>query len=463
MNAAMLRLCSALAAAGFAAAVLANPLRADAPPAGESLGTAASDWRQDAPGRLHRVTADSLPAPYATASAQNPPRIVARPAGAELALPPGFRIALFAEHFSGPRKMLAATNGDVIVSETFGGRIIVLRPSADGRVAASRETFARGLKTPFGLAFYPDAAHPRWLYVAETNRVLRYPYTTGDLTAHGRPEIVIDRLPMGGGHFTRDIAFAPDGSRMFVSVGSSTNVADGMSKKTAAEVARWEAQHGLGAAWDAETDRAAVFVYAVDSPLPGRLFASGIRNCVSLTVQPVTADLWCTTNERDGLGDELVPDYSTRVRQSAFYGWPWYYTGPHEDPRLRGDRPDLRDKVAVPDVLYQAHSAALGLTFYTASSGASAFPPEYVGDGFVTLHGSWNRQHRTGHKVVRLRMRGGQPTGEYEDFLTGFVIDDGTAWGRPVATVELADGSLLMSDDGADVIYRISYAPGAAP
>jgi hypothetical protein len=175
-------------------------------------------------------------------------------------------------------------------------------------------------------------------------------------------------------------------------------------------------------------------------------------------VQPATGTLWCTTNERDMLGDDLVPDYSTRLQRGGFYGWPWYYLGTREDPRLKGERPDLRGKVLTPDLNYQAHSASLNLTFYTASTGKSAFPDEYVGDAFTALHGSWNRSLRTGYKLVRARMKDNAPTGEYLDFLTGFVVDNGDVWGRPVATTELADGSLLMSDDGGNVIYRISYS-----
>ena len=421
------------------------------------------DWREDAPGRLHHIGAEALPRPYVTPSAQNPPKLVRRPPNAHLQLPPGFKAELFAAGFSGPRKMLLAVNGDVIVSDTYGGRLVVLRPAADGRGVAARETFAQGLDTPFGLAFYPDAMHPTWLYVAETHRVVRFAYRTGDFQARTRAESVVAALPSGGGHVTRDIAFSADGARLFVSVGSASNVAESMPRKTPAELGEWQSRHAPGAAWDQESDRAAVLEFRVGEPDPGQEYATGIRNCVSLTVQPATGALWCTTNERDGLGDDLVPDYSTRIARGAFYGWPWFFTGSHEDPRHASERPDLAGKVSVPDVLYQSHSAALGLTFYTASAGASAFPPEFVGDGFVSLHGSWNRSVRTGHKLVRMRMRDGVPTGEYEDFMTGFIVDDGHAWGRPVATVELADGSLLMSDDGADVIYRISYAPRPAP
>jgi glucose/arabinose dehydrogenase len=237
-----------------------------------------------------------------------------------------------------------------------------------------------------------------------------------------------------------------------------SNVAETMPKKNAAEVKAWDAEHGLGAAWGQETNRAAVLVYDVGGDKRGKMFATGLRNCVSLARHPATDDLWCTVNERDLLGDDLVPDYSTRVREGGFYGWPWYYLGNHEDPRLKGERPDLAGKALMPDLLYQAHSAALHLTFYPATSGRSAFPAEYVGDAIVALHGSWNRGFRTGYKLVRARMKNGLPTGDYEDFLTGFIVDDGNVWGRPVATAVMQDGSLLMSDDAGDRIYRISYA-----
>ncbi|HMD74782.1 MAG TPA: PQQ-dependent sugar dehydrogenase [Steroidobacteraceae bacterium] len=432
-----------------------------APPAPAPAGTApigaSEDWRKDFPGRVHHIDIASLPPPYATASANNGPRLVARPAAAQLSVPAGFRVATLAAHFDGPRKMLVAANGDIFISEIYGGRITALRPAPNNDALVSRTNYATGLTQPFGLAFYPDAEHAQWLYVAQVDRVVRYAYTTGDLSARGEPQTVVADLPHGGGHSTRDITFSPDGRRLFVSVGSGSNIAETMSKKTSEQIRVWEAQHGLGAAWDRETDRAAVLVFEVGSQQPGRRFATGLRNCVSLTRQPQTGELWCTTNERDLLGDDLVPDYSTRIREGAFYGWPWYYLGAHEDPRLAGERPDLRGHVTVPDVLFQSHSAPLGLTFYTATNGASAFPAGYVGDGFVSFHGSWNRGFRTGHKIVRMRMHEGVPTGEYEDFLTGFIVDNGDAWGRPVATVELADGSLLMSDDGAGVIYRISY------
>jgi len=444
----------------FAQGATAPAAASRALPAGPAAPSAESeDWRKDTPGRVHHIDIASLPQPYASRLARNSPKLVERPANAQLSVPPGFHVAVFAAQFEAPRKMLVAPNGDILVTEMSGGRVSLLRPAPGNGAVASRSVFAAGLKQPFGLAFYPDAAHPQWLYVAETNRVVRFAYTIGDTVARAEPQIVVANLPSGGGHITRDILFSPDARRLFVSVGSASNVAETMSKKTPEEIQRWEAQYGLGAAWDKETERASVMVFEIGSGKPGRLFATGLRNCVSLTRQPDSGELWCTTNERDNLGDDLVPDYSTRIHEGAFYGWPWYYLGAHEDPRLRGDRPDLRDHVTVPEVLFQSHSAPLGLSFYTATGGASAFPAQYVGDGFVSFHGSWNRGFRTGHKIVRLRMHAGVPTGDYEDFLTGFIISDGDAWGRPVATVELPDGSLLMSDDGANLIYRISYNP----
>lgn len=426
--------------------------------AAKPVGT--PDWKKDFPGRAHRIDLSKLPAPYASRPAFNFPKLVPQPANARLRLPPGFHVDVFSRDVRAPRVMKLAPNGDIFVSETQMGRVVVVRPSADGTKAATVETFAQGLNLPNGLAFYPSGAHPKWLYVAETNRVVRYAYTVGQEQAASVPEIVVPQLSpvAGGGHFSRDIVFSPDGQRMFVSVGSQANVPEDMPRKSPVEIKAWEAAHGLGTAWGNETNRGDVLVFDVGSHQPGKVFASGIRNCVTLTIQPETGDLWCTTNERDLLGDDLVPDYSTRVRAGAFYGWPWYYMGNHEDPRFKGQRPDLLGKVTVPDVPYQAHSASLSLIFYTASAGSSAFPKQYVGDGFAVFHGSWNRSLRTGHKIVRVRLKHGVPTGEYDDFLVGFIADDGDAWGRPVDLVELADGSLLLSDDGANLIYRISYS-----
>jgi glucose/arabinose dehydrogenase/cytochrome c2 len=434
-----------------------------APPAESPIvvptsSTQSANWRLDAPGRLNRISANSLPPPFATASTRNNSSVVPKPSGASLSVPPGFHVDTFISSLTGPRKMLVASNGDILVTEMRAGRVTVLHPSSDGSHAAGTDVYLQGLNLPFGLAFYPSAQNPRWLYIAETNRVTRYPYQVGDVKPRGAAEIVVAQLPSGVGHSTRDIAFSLDGKRLFVSVGSGSNVAETMSKKTPAEIKTWEAAHGLGAAWDVETDRAAVLEFDAAAPGAAATYATGIRNCVSLTVQPANGALWCTTNERDALGDDLVPDYSTRVKRGSFYGWPWYYIGSNQDPRLKDERPDLAGKISVPDVLYQSHSAALSMTFYVASSGKSAFPAGFVGDAIVGFHGSWNRSLRTGYKFVRVHMKNGEPTGDYEDFLTGFVVDDAHVWGRPVATAELADGSLLMSEDGGNVIYRVWYA-----
>jgi len=262
--------------------------------------------------------------------------------------------------------------------------------------------------------------------------------------------------PETGGHSTRDIAFSADGKRMFVSVGSASNVAQGLPRRSVEEARRYESSRAPGALWGDETDRALVLAFDPDGK-NRRIFATGIRNCVGLAVQPAGGALWCATNERDGLGDDLPPDYATSVREGGFYGWPWYYIGANEDPRHQGARPDLKDKVSVPDVLIQPHSAPLQITFYQARAGApSAFPVAYQGAAFVTLHGSWNRARRTGYKVVRLEMRDGRPTGAYEDFLTGFVRGPREVWGRPVGIAVAHDGALLVSEDGNDTIWRIA-------
>jgi glucose/arabinose dehydrogenase len=417
------------------------------------------DWKNDAPGRVHRIDVATLPAPFATESAADFPRIVPKPDDAQLSLPPGFQVGVFTRDVDGPRVMRIAPNGDVFVAETRQGRIKVLRPSADGASVASSATFAEGLDRPFGLQFYPAGERPQWLYVAENNRVVRYAYGVGDTEATGELEVVVPQLAQTtGGHYTRDLVFSADGRRMFVAVGSASNVAADMPKKTAAEVEAWESEHGVGAAWGDEENRADVLVFDVGSDDPGKPFATGIRNCVGLTIQPGSGDLWCTVNERDALGDNLVPDYSTRVQEGGFYGWPWYYMGDHEDPRHAGERPDLAGKTLTPDVPYQAHSAAVGLAFYTASNGRAAFPAEYVGDAFAVFHGSWNRSNRTGHKIVRLPIDNGVPSGEYVDFMVGFITSDGRPWARPASVTEASDGALLVSDDDGDVIYRISYS-----
>jgi glucose/arabinose dehydrogenase len=446
----LIRLLAAIAATLALASPLLGPDAATAQP------SASPDWKADAPGHSHRIDVAALPAPGQ--SAADFPRIVPKPDDAKLSLPPGFKVDVFTKEAQGPRTMRVAPNGDIFVTETKAGRIKILHPSPDGASVASTATYVEGLTGPFGMQFYPAGKQPQWLYVTEVNRVLRYAYKVGDMKPSRQAEVVVPQLAdTTQGHSTRDLVFSLDGKRMFVAVGSQSNVAEDMPKKSAADIKAWEAEHGVGAAWGNEANRADVLVFDVGSNKPGKPFATGIRNCVALAMQS-TGDLWCTTNERDALGDNLVPDYSTRVKEGGFYGWPWYYMGNKEDPRHAGERPDLAGKTITPDVPYQAHSAAVGFTFYTASNGKSAFPAEYVGDAFAVFHGSWNRASRTGHKVVRVPMKSGKPTGEYVDFLTGFISADGKPWARPSSIAELPDGSLLLTDDDGNLIYRISYS-----
>ena len=435
------------------AAVSAPP--SPEPAAGRVLTGAAAfgDWRGDAPGVRRLIRPADLPPPYASRSAGNAPSLVRRPPDATLHAPPGFTVTLFAEGLRGPRLLRTAPNGDVFVAETASGRIRVLRPSADGSHAASESIFAAGLRGPFGLAFYPPGPTPHYLYVGLNNQVVRFPFQTGDVAARGGPEVVVAELShTAGGHSTRDVAFAADARRMFVSVGSASNVAESIGRIPPEGFEAWRALAPLGAAWGSETARADVLSYAPDGS-DARVFATGIRNCVGLAMQPATGEMWCSTNERDGLGDDLPPDYVTRVRAGGFYGWPWYYIGDHEDPRHRGARPDLAGKATAPDVLLQPHSAPLQMTFYDGRQ----FPRAYWGDAFAAEHGSWNRGKRTGYKLIRIPLDNGVPTGTYEDFLTGFVIDDDTVWGRPVGVTMAADGALLVSEDGNGTIWRVAF------
>ena len=389
------------------------------------------------------VPAD-LPPPRATKSVNNPPRVVARPKGALPQAPAGFTVQLYTDGLSEPRLLRVAPNGDAFVVESEAGVIKVVRGLLATGKAAWSGVFAKDLKQPFGIAFYPAGGDPRWLYVANTDSVVRFPYRSGDTQARGAPETVVAQLPgggrlPGGGHWTRDIAFSRDGKTMFVSVGSRSNVDD--PDKTSAEY-----------------ERATVLAFAPDGS-GRRVFASGIRNAVGIAVHPRSGELWASVNERDELGDDLVPDYITHVEDGGFYGWPWYYIGGNQDPRHRGKHPELKDKSIVPDVLLQPHSASLQMLFYDGKQ----FPPDYAGNIFAAQHGSWNREPRTGYAVIHVPMRGTAAVGDYEYFLTGFVTANGEVWGRPVGVAVAKDGALLVTDDGANVIWRVTYtAPGAA-
>jgi glucose/arabinose dehydrogenase len=437
MRSALFRLAPAIAGAVLASTLAAGapaPANAPAAPAVLTGRAAMGDWTTDAPGVRRKLTPDDLPAPYATPSADNGATIVRRPSGALPRVPDGFVVDLLTTKVSEPRMIRTAPDGDVFVVESGAGRVKVVR-GADRDAGPERvEVFATGLRQPFGIAFYPPDA-PRWVYVANTDSVVRFPYSDGDLVARGRAEVVVDDLSgggrlRGGGHWTRDVVVSRDGAKMYVSVGSRSNVSDDAS----------------------EARRARIFEYTPDGKHE-RVYATGIRNPVGLAIHPVTGELWTSVNERDELGDHLVPDYITRVRDGGFYGWPWFYTGPHPDPRHRGKHPELRDRVIVPDVLLQSHSASLGMMFYTGTQ----FPPEYRGQAFAAEHGSWNRARRTGYKVIWAPVRDGVPTGEYVDFMTGLVTPDGNVWGRPVAVTQTRDGALVVSDDAGSCLWRIRY------
>jgi glucose/arabinose dehydrogenase len=426
------------------------------------------DWRDDAPGVRRKITVAGLPPPFATNSNATGSDIIPRPADAELKVPPGFSADEFAGGLDHPREIRAAPNGDLFISESYVGRIRVLR-TPDGATKPRSETiFASGLNLPFGIAFWPSGPNPRYVYIANTGSIVRFPYHIGDVTASGPAETIVADIPAGGhlrggGHWTRDVVFSQDGSHMFVSVGSHTNDAQqevshgppgnqfqklSSNGKSIAAIAQSE----TAAEFPMERDRADVLEFNPDGT-GFRIFASGLRNCVGMAINPISGRLWCSTNERDGLGDNLPPDYITSVQFGSFYGWPWFYIGGHKDPYHGGEHPELRDKVIVPDVLLQPHSASLEMVFYEGTQ----FPSEYKGDAFAAEHGSWNRALRTGYKVIRVIMRNGKPTGEYDDFMTGFVTNSGDVWGRPVGVAVGHDGSLFVTEDANGTVWRISY------
>lgn len=392
------------------------------------------DYRSEKPGNTHKITTSDLPAPFTTKSATNGPKVVDRPANALPIAPPGFKVELFATDLNEPRRMATAPNGDIFVAQSHGKDIKVFRGiGADGK-AQQVQTFVSGLNRPYGIAFYPPGPNPQYIYIGNTDAVVRYPYKNGDLKATGNAEKIAD-LPSGGGHWTRDLVFSQDGKQLFVGVGSESNVDDPDTNAN-------------------EKNRARILVMDPDGK-NARMYAYGIRNAGGgLAINPKTGELWCSVNERDGLGNNLVPDYITHVQDGGFYGWPYFYMGANPDPRLKGAHPELKSKAIVPDVLLQAHNASLQLAFYDGKQ----FPAEYQGDIFAAQHGSWNREPRAGYEVIRIPLhQTGKATGEYEDFLTGFVLPNGDVWGRPVGVTVANDGSLLVSDDGSNSIWRVSY------
>ncbi|WP_060635748.1 PQQ-dependent sugar dehydrogenase [Pyrinomonas methylaliphatogenes] len=386
------------------------------------------DGASTPPLRRYLITPETLPPPFATPDATNPPRIIPQPPGAKLNMPPGFKIDTYAEGFKRPREIALAPNGDVFVADSEAGQIIILRDANGDGKPDQRFVFASGLLLPYGIAFWRD-----YVYIGTTNAVLRFRYRPGQTRAEGAPEKIAD-LPGRGyrEHWTRNLIFSPDGRELYVTVGSETNVSV-----------------------ELEPMRAAITEFNPDGT-GKRIFASGLRNPIGLAFNPVTGKLWAAVQERDRIGDDLVPDYVTEIKEGAFYGWPFAYIGQNEDPRRKGERPDLVQRTVKPDVLIQAHSAVMDIVFYDGKM----FPAEYRGDAFVSLHGSWNRSKRTGYKIVRIRFKDGRPVdGSYEDFITGWMLDEDRpeVWGRPVGLLVLPDGSLLIVDDGANKIWRVTY------
>ena len=399
-----------------------------------------TDAFHESPGIRRHLTVADLPASAPNESVDNGPTLVPRPDSAWPIAPKGFKVELYSTGLDNPRLLRTAPNGDLFLAESETGKIKIFRGVGSDGKAKQVSVFAADLHQPFGIAFYPSGHNPKWVYIGNTDGIVRFPYKNGDLTASGPPEHLTD-LPgggrlRGGGHWTRDLVFSKDGAKLFASVGSHSNVDDSDTHPE-------------------EFHRADVLEFTPEGKFI-KVYAWGLRNCVGEAINPLTGELWCSTNERDALGNNLVPDYVTHVQEDGFYGWPWFYMGGKQDPRHPGKHPELQSKVITPDILVNPHFASLEMLFYEGSQ----FPAEFKGDGFAAEHGSWNRAVRSGYEVIRLPMRNGRATGEYEDFLTGFVLPDGTVWGRPVGVAVASDGSLFVSDDGSRSIWHVSWVDG---
>jgi glucose/arabinose dehydrogenase len=367
-----------------------------------------------------QVNLTKLPEPFHSPSVNNRPRVVSRPAGADIVLPAGFRAEVYAEGFERPRFMVLGPSRELLVSDsTMNGSVWVLE-------GQNRKKILEGLDRPYGLAFWKD-----YLYVAETTSVKRYKYDAKARQVSGKGEEIVPMPGFAKGHWTRTVLFDRKGEKMYLAVGSESNVGTGDDPR-----------------------RAAIHRYNPDGT-GHEIIASGVRNTIGLRWYPGTDALWAAVQERDGLGDDLVPDYFTHIQPGGFYGWPYAWVGPVEEPRNKGQRPDLVKKTIAPDVLLGAHVAVLDCLFYTGRQ----FPKQYQGSAFLALHGSWNRAKRVGYSVVWVPFKDGKPTGGPQDFLTGFMLDPDKSevWGRPVGLLEMPDGSLLVSEDGGNKIWRVSY------
>lgn len=367
-----------------------------------------------------------LPEPYHSPSASNGPTVVARPENAQLRLPAGFSIKEYASGFERPRYMVQLPTGVVLLSDSARkGSVYALFDKNKDGVSEDRKQLLQGLDRPFGLALWRE-----YLYVAETTSVKRYKLNQTTLEI-GPGQEVVSMKEFGSGHWTRTIRFAPDSSKFYLAIGSASNVSPGEPEM-----------------------RAAILRFNPDGT--GMEFvARGTRNPIGVDFEPTTGKLWAAIQERDGLGDDLVPDYFTSIKEGGFYGWPYAYIGPNEDPRNKGQRPDLVKATILPDVVLPAHVAVLDSRFYRGSM----FPSRYKNGALLAFHGSWNRAQRIGYSVVFIPFKDGKPAGPAEDLLSGFMLDPGKkeVWGRPVGLLELPDGSLLVSDDGGNKIWRITY------
>jgi glucose/arabinose dehydrogenase len=382
-----------------------------------------------------RIQIQQLPAPFATDSASKSPQVISIPENPTLRVPAGFTVNVYAEGLDAPRWLALTPTGDVLVTETKQNRIRLLQDTNKDGVADVKSNFAttkNGVDIPLGMAFADN-----YFFLGNTNAVLRFPYKNAQKQLNGTGEKITD-LPGGGynQHWTRNVVVSPDSKKLYVSIGSKSNV-------------------------DEEAlPRASVQIMNLDGS-QRQTFASGLRNPVGLDFHPVTKELYTTVNERDGIGDDLVPDYFTRIRQGEFYGWSYAYLTPNLlDPRQtvngKSKRPELVARTKTPDVLFQAHSAALGLQFYDGKK----FPAKYQNGAFAAFRGSWNRNAGTGYKIVFIPFdTKGRPQGYYEDFLTGFLLDPNipTTWGRPVGLLILPDGSMLFTEEANNRIYRIEY------
>jgi glucose/arabinose dehydrogenase len=378
-----------------------------------------------APGQVTQGQKPKLPAPFATKSSGNPPEMERPPAGFLPTVPPGFKVNVFATNFKYPRWLTVAPNGDIFLADSGSGEILVMRDPQNTGKAQEREIFVSGQREPFGIVF-----HENYVYVGNTNEVARFRYDPKTSKRLGEKEHLMN-LPTRG-HSTRALAFSADGKHLFVSVGSNSNIDTGEDRR-----------------------RAAVTICDADGS-NARLYATGLRNPVGLTLEPVTGELWTTVNERDALGDDLPPDYFTSLKDGGFYGWPYSYIGDNVDSRVKQEHPELVARAIIPDVLLGPHVAPIQFAFYTGTQ----FPESYRGGAFVAEHGSWNRSTRSGYQIAFVAFKDGKPSADPVAFLSGLVPDPTKTgvYGRPAGVAVAPDGSLLVSDDGAAVIYRISVA-----